>query len=258
LANNLQKIFNGDLSVEVDLEHGARISSLKWRGFEFALPKRDDPMAWGWFGMVPWAGRINLGLIADSDGTEHLLPTHWDPPHAEHGYGFHSEWTSTGPNTAELALPEPYSPAVARQRIALEGNSMVWSLDYLPNGCTLPAWVGFHPWFPRTIDEVNEVELHFEAEKMLIRGDDYMPTGEYIPMPAGPWDDAFTEVKSDPIIRWGDQAQIQISSSVPWWVVYTEDPLAICVEPQTAPPDAANLGITGAHSITATFTFSSF
>jgi aldose 1-epimerase len=75
-------------------------------------------------------------------------------------------------------------------------------------------------------------------------------------MPDGPWDDAFTEVKSDPIIRWSDQAQIQISSSVPWWVVYNQDPLAICVEPQTAPPDAANLGITGSHSITAKFSFS--
>ena len=251
----MQRIFNDDLAVEIDLEHGARIRSLQWRNLEFALPKRDDPMAWGWFGMVPWAGRINLGLIADSDGTEYLLPTNWDPPHAEHGYGFHSVWSESAPGCAELAMPQPYAPAIARQTIELEGNSLIWSLDYLANGSTLPAWVGFHPWFPRNIGTDSEIELRFEAEKMLIRGDDYMPTGQYSAMSDGPWDDAFTGVKRSPIIRWGNEAQIEISSSAPWWVVYNQDPLAVCVEPQSAPPDAANLGIVGSHSIQARFTF---
>ena len=41
----------------------------------------------------------------------------------------------------------------------------------------------------------------------------------------------------------------------PWWVVYTEDPDGICIEPQTAPPDAQNLGITGEHYIEALFVF---
>jgi aldose 1-epimerase len=92
---------------------------------------------------------------------------------------------------------------------------------------------------------------------MLVRGDDYIPTGEISQVPNGPWDDAFTGMRSDPVIRWGKSAELRISSDVPWWVIYTEDPLAICVEPQTAPPDAANLGIIGSHSISATFTFSS-
>jgi aldose 1-epimerase len=37
--------------------------------------------------------------------------------------------------------------------------------------------------------------------------------------------------------------------------VYTEDPDGICIEPQTAPPDAQNLGITGEHYIEALFVF---
>ena len=255
MANNLHRISNEEIAVEIDLEHGGRISSLKWQGFQFALPRRDDPMSWGWFGMVPWAGRIDRGLINDIDGTQYSLPTHWDPPHAEHGYGFHSAWSATSPKSWELLLPEPYAPAIAHQRIELEGNTLTWSLEYIAHGCTLPAWVGFHPWFPRSIDGKSEIKLLFSAEKMLIRGDDYLPTGEFTEVPDGPWDDAFTDVRAAPIIRWGDIAQIQISSSVPWWVVYTEDPLGICVEPQTAPPDAANLGIIGSHSIEAKFTF---
>ena len=91
---------------------------------------------------------------------------------------------------------------------------------------------------------------------MLVRGANYLPTGEYVEIPPKPWDDAFSGVKKDPILRWPYQAEVHIQSNVPWWVVYTEDPIGICVEPQTAPPDAANLGIEGAHSITATFTFS--
>ena len=252
----MQRISNETITVDVDLAHGGRISSLKWKEFEFVVQRRDHPMEWGWFGMVPWAGRVNNGLIKDLDGTEYSLPTNWDPPHAEHGFGFVSEWEVTGPNSSALVLPDPYFPAIAEQRIDLDGNSLTWTLNYIANGNTLPAWVGFHPWFPKHLNDGDEVELIFEPEKMLIRSPNYLPTGEYVAIPPKPWDDAFSGVKQDPILRWKNQAQIRLTSNVPWWVVYTEDPTGICVEPQTAPPDAANLGIEGAHSITATFTFS--
>jgi aldose 1-epimerase len=55
---------------------------------------------------------------------------------------------------------------------------------------------------------------------------------------------------------WEDAARIDIESDAPWWVVYTEDADAVCVEPQTAPPDAANLGIRGEHYLEALFVFS--
>ena len=91
---------------------------------------------------------------------------------------------------------------------------------------------------------------------MLLRGEDGIPTGQFVDIAPQPWDDAFFGVTKSPIVRWGNSAQLEITSAVPWWVVYSEDPLAICVEPQTAPPNAANLGISGAHSVSTTFTFS--
>lgn len=242
--------------VEVDLVRGGRISSIRWHGFEFARGYQENPMNWGWFAMVPWAGRINKGLVKDKEGNKFFLPTQWDPPHAEHGYGYISSWRSTGPNSSRLDMPSPYAPAYAEQTIEVAGDSVKWSLDYISNGCTLPAWVGFHPWLPKQICESGYAELIFSPEKMLMRGEDGIPTGELVDIPSQPWDDAFFGVTTPPIIRWGNDAQLEITSSVPWWVVYDEDPLAICVEPQTAPPDAANLGIAGAHSISATFTFS--
>ncbi len=252
----MQRIIGEHITVEVDLPRGGRISSIKWHGYEFALGYRENPMNWGWFAMAPWAGRIKKGLVKDGNGIEFILPTQWDPPHAEHGYGFVSSWNSTGPNSSRLNMPSPYSPAHAEQMIEVEGNTMKWSLNYFANGCTLPAWVGFHPWIPKQIGEDNKVELDFSPTKMLQRGEDGIPTGELIDAPMRPWDDAFFGVTSPPTMCWGDVARLEITSSVPWWVVYDEDPLAICVEPQTAPPDAANLGIRGAHSVSATFTFS--
>ncbi len=213
-------------------------------------------MNWGWFAMVPWAGRIDRGLIKDKDGSAFVLPTQWDPPHAEHGFGFVSSWESTGPNSSRLDMPSPYAPAYAEQTIEVEGNTMTWSLNYFANGCTLPAWVGLHPWIPKEIGPSLDAEFSFSPERMLLRGENGIPTGELVDVPKRSWDDAFFGVSSPPVIRWGTVAQLKMTSKVPWWVVYDEDPLAICVEPQTAPPDAANLGITGAHSVSATFTFS--
>lgn len=257
MENSLQRIVGEHIVVEVDLAQGGRISSLKWHGFEFALSYHENPMNWGWFAMVPWAGRIDKGLIKDRDGKQFVLPTQWDPPHAEHGYGFISSWHSTGPNSSRLDMPSPYAPAFAEQMIEVDRDSVKWSLDYFANGCTLPAWIGFHPWIPKQIREGSNAELTFSPEKMLKQGEDGIPTGELVNIRPRPWDHAFFGVTTPPIIRWGNTAQLEITSSVPWWVVYDEDPLAICVEPQTAPPDAANLGISGAHSLTATFNFSS-
>ncbi len=256
MESNIQRIVGDEISVEVDLLRGGRISSLKWRDLEFALGFRDDPMTWGWFAMVPWAGRIDKGIIQDAFGREFILPTHWDPPHAEHGYGFVSSWESLGPNSSRVNMPAPYAPSHAEQVIAISGNTLTWSLTYFPNGCTLPAWVGFHPWIPKRIAGGQECELNFSAEKMLLRDQGSIPTGDLVDIPPPPWDDTFFGVTTSPIIKWEGLAQIKISASVPWWVVYNEDSQALCVEPQTAPPNASNLGIEGAHSVTATFTFS--
>jgi len=82
-----------------------------------------------------------------------------------------------------------------------------------------------------------------------------LPTGKLIEPTRGPWDDAFTEVRGVPKIYWEDVLEISIESDAPYWVVYDQDPEGICIEPQTAPPDAANLGIKGSSSLEALFIF---
>ena len=91
---------------------------------------------------------------------------------------------------------------------------------------------------------------------MLDRGSDGLPTGQRCEPSKQAWDDICTEIRGVPAVVWEGAARIDIESSAPWWVVYTEDPDGVCIEPETAPPDAANLGITGEHYIEALFLFS--
>jgi aldose 1-epimerase len=213
-------------------------------------------MDWGMYAMVPWAGRIRDGLIKNPSGDVFQLPTNWDPPHAEHGFGFFSDWEIANANSTRLQLPAPYEPAFAKQEFEILENTLRWSIRYFPNGCALPAWVGFHPWFARTLARGEPAEVTLAAEKMLVRGGDMLPTGEIAAPKPPPWDDTFTGVVKSPIIRWPGAAKVTVESNAPWWVVYTEDNEGVCVEPQSAPPDAANLKIVGSHELTVEFTFS--
>jgi aldose 1-epimerase len=154
-----------------------------------------------------------------------------------------------------LHLPKPYGGATVEQTIEVLDDAIRWSLEYDPGDCDLPAWMGFHPWFVRDLDRGGSAEIEFSAAKMLQRDSDGLPDGQIVSPTTQPWDDAFTEVRGTPSVVWEDVARISIESDAPWWVVYTEDSDGVCIEPQTAPPDAQNLGITGEHYIEALFVF---
>ena len=239
----MQFIDDAEFQINIDLDNGARISSLLWREMQITVPFRGSVLNYGWYGLGPWAGRIRDGLIKDSTGNVFELPTNIDPPNAIHGFGFTSSWQDIGPGRALLQLPAPYNGATLEQKIEVLDDAIRWSLEYDANGCELPAWLGLHPWFARDIGAGSELELQFNPGKMLQRDKDGLPTGELVAPSKGAWDDAFTEVRGVPSVIWEDVLKIDIESDAPWWVVYTEDSEGICVEPQTAPPDAANLNL---------------
>jgi aldose 1-epimerase len=128
-------------------------------------------------------------------------------------------------------------------------------LEYEAGDCELSFWMGFHPWFPRELDRGGAVEIDFHPGKMFERGSDYLPTGKLISPTPSPWDDAFTEVRGTPTVYWEDALQIKVESDAPYWVVYDQDSDGVCIEPQTAPPDAANLGISSDTYLEALFVF---
>jgi aldose 1-epimerase len=189
--------------------------------------------------MGPWAGRVRDGLIKDSKGNSFQLPTNFTPPHAIHGLTLTGAWQEIGAGYLAIDFPEPYLGARMEQRFEILDNALRWSLEYESGDCDLPFWMGFHPWFPRELQ----------------RGSDYLPTGKLIAPSNGPWDDCFTEVRGVPKVIWEDALSISIECDSRYWVVYDQDSEGVCVEPQTAPPDAANLGIAGDSYIEALFVF---
>jgi aldose 1-epimerase len=251
----LLNIDGEQISIAIDLDQGARLASAQWRDMQFAVPFRGQDLSWGWFSMVPFAGRIKDGIIKDTKGNKHQLPNNFDPPHALIGYGAQSSWEDIGGGRQFLELPSPFNGATVTQSYEILDNAIRWSLDYEANGCDLPVTLGFHPWFAREIGKGDSAELLFAANKMFKRGDDYLPTGEIITPTQPPWDDTFMEIKGVPEIIWPGAARLKVECDTPYWMVYSQDEDGICIEPVTAPPDAQNLGIQGDSYIECLITF---
>lgn len=252
----MQYIDDAEFQINIDLDQGARISSLIWRDMQFTLPSTSSPIDSGWYAMAPWAGRIPDGLIALSDGTEFQLPTNIVPPHAIDGFAMTSSWQEIGPGRSLLHLPKPYGGATVEQTIEVLDDAIRWSLEYDAGGCDLPAWLGLHPWFARDLDRGSSVELDFGAAKMFKRDSEGITTSELVSPTQEPWDDTFVEIRGTPALIWEDAARIDIESDAPCWAINTEGSDGICVAPQTAPPNAANLGIRGEYYLEALFIFS--
>jgi aldose 1-epimerase len=227
----------GDARMVVLPRDGGRLGSVTIGGRELLVPGDPrDPISWGSYPMAPWAGRVNLGRFS-FDSRTHQLPITM-PPHAIHGVVYDRPWSIEGDDTIGIDLDErwPFRGRVA-QRFALDEDGLEVTMTVTADE-PMPVVIGWHPWFRRLLAEGSEpVSLAFRAATMLVRGPDGIPTGERVTPTAGPWDDAFTDLAAAPVLEWPGQLRLSISSTCPWWVVYSMPEHAICVEPQSGPPD---------------------
>ena len=107
----------------------------------------------------------------------------------------------------------------------------------------MPASLGWHPWWARRLDRGEALEVDLHAGAMYRRDDDGIAVDELVPIPPRPWDDCFTQLAEPPaVLRWPEAITVTLETACPDLVVFTEPEHAICVEPQTHPPDALNLG----------------
>ena len=240
LSNDLLVLTAGDAEAVVDVESGGRLASLTIAGTNVLWSGADgagdpDPLLWGSYPMVPFAGRIRHGKFT-FDGTDYQLPPTLGD-HAMHGYGYVSPWSRVDDSTIvwEFAKPWPFA-GQASQRFTLEPNSLTIEM-HLHAFERQPMQMGWHPWFVRNND-AGSLILSFPAQSMYLRDDDGMP-GEIIATQPGPWDDCFLGLTGSPTLRWGDLS-LTLTSSAGHWVVYDEPTHALCVEPQTGPPNAIN------------------
>jgi aldose 1-epimerase len=212
---------------------GGRVASLRVDGGELLVGGDADtpPMAWGSYPMAPWAGRVRHGRFT-FDGVEHRLPLGM-PPHAIHGTTYLAPWDVVGgtATTCELTCALDWAfGGVAHQRITLGPSSLRCELSVAAGERPMPAEIGWHPWFVRPVD------VGFSPSAMYQRDGEHLATGRLVPTPPGPWDDCF--VNTRPVeLRYPDLT-VTLTSDCVDWVVYDEPEHAVCVEPQSGPPDA--------------------
>lgn len=225
---------SGRASLTVDCAHGGRLSSLRFNDRQLLISEAASPLNWGSYPLVPFAGRIAEGSFT-FEGQTIELPTNLGP-HAIHGYGFISEWTIVDDRSIAFDFAEPWPwKGRAVQRFDLSDDQLVCTLGVEATD-RQPMQIGWHPWFRRDIGNGHELALNFEAQRMWVRDDEGIPTGETITPPAGPWDDFFDGVNHDPQVSWGDLT-VTLSSTLNEWTVFTEHPDGVCVEPQLGPPN---------------------
>lgn len=232
----------GDVALTVAPEDGGRIASLRIGDDELLVTRGDGPIWWGCYPMAPFAGRIGTGRFTFRGGDYRLARNL--PPHAIHGTVLDRAWEVVASDeggavlTVDLGPGWPFRGRVTHDiRIAPDALEAVLTLAADE---PMPASMGWHPWFRREVAG-SPAELQLEPGGMYVRGPDGLPTGELRAPRPGPWDDAFIDLRSPPRLRWPGVLELEISASTDVWVVYDERPDAICVEPQTAPPDVIAL-----------------
>ncbi|MET7616126.1 aldose 1-epimerase [Streptomyces sp. NPDC005408] len=230
----------GDVELTIRPDHGCRVASLTIGGTE-VLRQGDR---YGSFPMVPWCGRVRNGLFHNGD-VAHQLPLN-SPPHAIHGTGRDTAWRtartakSDASFTYDLAEPWPYTGRVT-QTFELAEDSLTLAMGIETYDTSFPAQAGWHPWFLRNLGGGEDVRIDFSAEWQELRGDDHLPTGQRIAPLPGPWDDCFGMPDGVKVtLTWPDQLELTVASRAEWVVIYDEQAEAVCVEPQSGPPNGLN------------------
>lgn len=234
----------GDVQVEVLPHAGGRVGRLRVGDLDLL---RSDPapttLLWGCYPMVPWAGRVRHGEFSFDDAT-YRLPLD-APPHAIHGTGHLAAWevVDAGRDHCELrcTLDWPFG-GTAHQHVVLRPDGLTLLLSVLAAE-RMPAVVGWHPCFhpPQSAD------LRFG--RMYRRDGEGIAVADLVPPPPHPWDDCFVQPLGPPTLTFArpggrpdERLVVVLDSDCDHWVVFDELPDAVCVEPQSAPPDAFNLG----------------
>lgn len=242
MSNEHITLTAGDAEVDVLPGNGGRVGGLRVGGIE--LLRQGE--RFGCFPMVPWCGRIRDGRFLDG-AVVRQMPLN-APPNAIHGTARDGAWSvarvadGEAVITYDLVEPWPY-PGRVTQVVALTPNSLSLTMSVETYETSFPAQIGWHPWFNRKLggDGAQDVRLDFSPAWQEERGADHLPTGNRIEPKPGPWDDCFGMPDGvDVTLTWPGQLELKVASREEWVVVYDEQDAAVCVEPQTGPPDGLN------------------
>ena len=226
-------------------ELGGRIAALEVGDLELLVTPDVDDHDYGTFPMAPWTGRIRDGRFT-FHGVAYQVPLN-KPPHAIHGTTRDHPWTvrmTTATSAVlEQQLTEPW-PFGGRAVMGFElaTDALALTFEVHAGERAMPAECGWHPWWRRDAGRGEPLEIELHADAMYRRDADGIPTGELVDITPPPWDDCFTGL-GDPAatLQWPGAASVDVRTDCSCLVVYTEPDDAICVEPESGPPDQFNL-----------------
>lgn len=253
MSQSLVELAAGPARVTIDARAGGRLASLSVAGLELLVggegaPRLADGVDWGCYPMAPWVGRIRRGRFS-FDGRDYRLKAS-PGPHPLHGTVLRRPWEVEHASERVCALRTELGPewpfaGWATQLIELEANRLALTLEVHTQATRMPASCGWHPWWRRDLSSGGALELEFSAGCRLEHDRELLPTGARLPVgdrPAPGWDDCFSDLEGPAVLRWPGALELTMTSDCPYLVVYDQPAHAVCVEPQTAPPDAVNLG----------------
>lgn len=236
------QIRHGELAVEIAPAAGGRVAQITRNGVPWLVDYAADHaamVAWGCYPMAPWAGRIRHGRFRFEE-RDYRLPINLGA-HAIHGVALAMPWQVDGHALSHvelsLALPDdtrwPFGGR-AHQRIEVSEDQLRMTLAVSAGERAMPATIGWHPWFQKP----DRVDIH--PRQVYPRDAEGIATLPLAEPPPGPWDDCF--LNDQPVLIHRHGQRVQLTSSCDHLVVYDEPTHATCIEPQSGPPDAFNLG----------------
>jgi aldose 1-epimerase len=224
--------------IAIDPASGGRMTSWRMFGHELLTGVDDHPIQYGMYPMAPWAGRLRANTYAD-----HPMPANWD------GWAIHGAFLTSNFSVVESAGDVVVLQAhavVAERRVQcsltyrLRGSDLETTIEVDVDEGELPVLLGWHPWFRRDIAG-NVARWSAAGAVMIAREPDGLPGNERIPLTelSGPFDDVFSVPSGEVLMDWGVM-QLQIANSHPWYVIFDELESAVCLEPQTGPPNCTS------------------
>jgi aldose 1-epimerase len=233
----------GDAAIRVDPADGGRLVSLRVGDAELlgtggaGVPGLDQIM-YGSFLMAPFVGRLE-GARFPFGGREWTVPANI-APHALHGLVFDRPWTVDGAGAIGIELDGrwPFGGTV-RQEFELRQDTLTVRATVANERRSMPAIVGFHPWFRRRIDGGPEVAYRFEPGLRYVCDEDGIPQHLSTSPGPRPWDDSFTAVARPPVLHW-PALDLTVESAASHWIVCETKPEAVCIEPLSGPVNGLN------------------
>lgn len=244
--------------VVVDAARGGRLASLTVDGVERLVGSpvngRAGDIGWGCFVMAPWVGRLAAGRFP-WNGSALQMPRN-QGEHAIHGLVFDRAWRveHRGATSTELRCEFPGGTwpfgGHVRHRVEVEDYQLTLSVEAVAGPESFPIAVGWHPWFRRP--QGGDISIGVDASEVL-ECRELVPTGRRIPVDGltdlrrAPklgdrrLDHTYVDVASPVTITWPDlEFEMHLDDRATSVVVHTPVE-GVCVEPQTAWPNAHGL-----------------